>query len=128
MNQKEWPLFKTKPYGVRPYKTLTKEIAVMANPFFPLLPMMPPAIPQAVPMQQNWLNGVNKLVSLELDAMMEYNQLWFSLWQDCASGEPEHCQQRIIDHWADHHKLLVDHHKRREAVVKEWKEHIEEVL
>lgn len=100
----------------------------MANALFPLFPVLPQALPQSFPASQDWLKGINNLVELELDAMMEYNQLWFSLWQDCINGEPEHCPQRIIDHWADHHKMLVEHHKRREVAVKEWKEHIAEVL
>ncbi len=103
----------------------------MANQFFPDFSLFAQAIPQAFPMQkvqQHWLDGVNNLVNLELEAMMEYNHLWFSLWQDCASGDQEVCHERLIDHWANHHKLLIDHQKRREAVMSEWKEHIEEVL
>lgn len=101
----------------------------MTNPLFPAMPM--PFMPQELPVQkiqQHWLNGISNMVSLELEAMMEYNHLWFSLWQDCATGDTAECHNRLADHWADHHKLLISHQKRREALAKEWKEHIEEVL
>ena len=99
----------------------------MANALFPVLPVVPQSIPlQKV--QQHWLDSVNNLVNLELEAAMEYNQLWFSLWQDCASGDQPVCHDRMIDHWSEHNKLVLDHQKRREAIYKGWKEHIEEVL
>jgi len=103
----------------------------MANQFFPDFSLFAQVLPQPLPMQkvqQHWLDGMNNLVNLELEAMMEYNHLWFDLWQDCATSDPSECHQHFIDHWEDHHKLLINHQKRREAAMNEWKEHIEEVL
>jgi len=49
----------------------------MANALFPVLPVLSQAIP-AQKVQQHWLDGVNNLVNLELEAAMEYNQLTLS--------------------------------------------------
>lgn len=99
----------------------------MATQFFPVLPLFPQPMP-VQKIQQHWLDGFGNLVSLELEAFMEYNHLWLSLWQDCAAGDQKVCHERLVDHWAEHQKLIVSHQKRREAVFTEWKEHIEEVL
>lgn len=78
--------------------------------------------------QNHWLDGVSNLFNLELEAMTQYNHLWFALWADCVSADDNVCHERLIDHWSEHSKLMLDHQKRREAIINQWKDHIEEVL